>query len=124
METDILASPPRWFDLLVFRVKDWWWHSIGRRVPRLVWPGDEVDVRITFSEARLRPESGDLEAVLRQLNTGRMAEIEAMLNEIGVEFDRGRGLHGTDWEFDWSLRGPINVRFLGRAKHREKRQPA
>lgn len=122
------AKPSRRFAPLIFKARAWWWRQIGRRIPRLVWHGDEVDVRIVFTEARLRQSAfADPEAMMgdaiRQLNTGRMAEIEALLNEIGVCFDRGRGPGGTDWEFDYSLSGPVNVKFIGRAKRPELRHP-
>lgn len=118
---------PRPLELIVFRFRVWWWQNIGRRIPKVIWHGDEVDVRIVFTEARLRPRIYDsLEAMaegsLSQLGEGRMAEIEAMLNEIGVTFDRGVGPDGTDWEFDASLRGPVSVKFIGRAKKPGLRQ--
>lgn len=48
------------------------------------------------------------------LDRGHLAEIERALAEIGIEFDKGVGLGGRDWEWDWSLRGPIEIRFVGK----------
>lgn len=126
MESMAVRTPSP-LDLMVFRFRAWWRQNISRRIPKIIWHGDEVDVRIVFTEARLRQRVYDsLEAmtedVIGQLGTGRMAEIEAMLNEIGVTFDRGVGPDGTDWEFDASLRGPVSVKLIGRAKKPELRQ--
>ena len=88
-------------------------------LPYLVWHGQPAWVRVTFTEAKLPTIEGtDLQAVLAQgvaaLDRGRLAEIERSLAEIGIEFDKGAGPEGRDWEWDWSLRGPIEIRFVGK----------
>jgi hypothetical protein len=100
---------------------------LRRKLPYLVWYGDEIDVRVTFKEAKLQPiEASDPEVVLaaaqRQLNTGALAKVERGLSEIGIGFDKGAGCDGRDWEWDWSLSGPISVTFRARAKKPERRQ--
>lgn len=89
--------------------------------PRLVWPNDEVDVVVTFTAERLPAIQGeDMQAVLgeaqRELWSGPIAEIESQLSRLGVGFDKGMGPEGRDWEWDWSLCGPISVRFRRRTK--------
>ena len=91
----------------------------ARWIPYLVWQGQPVWVRITFTEAKLpHIEAASIEELGARaaafMNSGHLAMIERDLNEIGVEFDKGVGLDGRDWEWDWSLRGPMEVRFVGR----------
>ena len=83
---------------------------ISRRFPRLVWYGDEIDVRVTFKGIGV-------------LGGGFEQEFDAdrLFRDMGINFDTGCGCHGRDWEWDWSLRGPISVKFRGRAKHPERR---
>lgn len=102
------------------------WVRFSRRFPRLVWHGDEVDVRITFKEAKLPPmpfggEEHALTQAVKSLNSGALAAVERQLAEIGIGFDKGMGLEGRDWEWDWSLRGPVSVTFRGRARKAERR---
>lgn len=97
-----------------------------RFIPYLVWHGQEIDARLIWKEARLQPlqfrSIGDMAAyAAKNLNTGRMAEIEKMLSEIGVSFDKGAGPGGRDWELDWSLNGPLSVKFMRPCKTPEKR---
>jgi hypothetical protein len=39
-------------------------------------------------------------------------EIEKKFHEIGISFDTGGGCGGRDWEWDWSLKGPVKVTAL------------
>jgi hypothetical protein len=94
-----------------------WTYRLRRWIPRLVWLGDEVDVTITLTEDALR-ETG---APFSNLFSGGFYEIEKQLHNMGISFDTGCGCNGRDWEFDWSLRGPIRVKFRGRAKNPERR---
>lgn len=97
-----------------------------RWLPYLVWHGDELDVRVTFKENRLPPLSvsdmRDYQQATQVLHQGTLHECEKHLNDIGIEFDIGLGLDGRDWEWDWSLSGPISVTFQGRAGKPERRQ--
>lgn len=107
----------------------YWRERIGRKLPRLVWYGDEIDVVVTFREARLpaglifSTDGTGFDEVVHAsgLNDGALAKIESALNEIGITFDKGIGFGGRDWEWDYSLKGPISVRFRGRARKPEDR---
>jgi len=39
-------------------------------------------------------------------------EIEKKFLEIGVSFDTGAGFGRRDWEWDFSLKGPVQIRIL------------
>lgn len=45
----------------------------------------------------------------------RFYEARTILNDLGIKFDSGGDSNGDecviDWEFDWSLKGPIKVFF-------------
>jgi hypothetical protein len=96
-----------------------------RYIPHLVWWGDELDVIVTLKENKLVPieipASGDFTAVAQQLHRGTIYEIEKQFREVGITFDKGLGLDGRDWEWDFSLSGPISVRFKRRASKPERR---
>jgi hypothetical protein len=89
-----------------------------RKLPYLVWWNDELDVGVTLSQDKLDP---DAENPFRQLYSGAFAEIEKKFGEMGIGFDKGMGCEGRAWEWDWSLKGPISVRFHGRSTHPERR---
>jgi hypothetical protein len=88
-----------------------WRRRLKRWIPRLVWLGDEVDVCITFPEDPLR--EGD---EIGGLFSGGLFEIEKRLRNMGIGFDTGQGCGGRDWEWDWSLQGPMRIKFRGRAQ--------
>lgn len=92
-----------------------------RYIPYMIFYGQEVDTRVTWKENKLRPNSSFQDAQ-RLLNSGRLHEIERMIGEIGISFDKGLGFEGRDWEWDWSLNGPISVVFRGKCKTTEKRE--
>ncbi len=102
-----------------------------RRLPYLVWWNDELDVTVTFSQDKLpvieMHPSDDPAKAFKPLFSGAFADIERNLRELGIEFDKGMGFGGRDWEWDWSLKGPISVRFRGRASRphlrMEKQKP-
>lgn len=98
-----------------FTYKVWHWR-LSRWLPRLVWRGDEIDIKITFTEDPLQPgnEFGGL-------FSGGLWEIEKRLRNMGIEFDSGCGAAGRDWEWDYSLSGPVRVTFKRRAKSPGKR---
>jgi hypothetical protein len=99
------------------RIKHEVWHwRLRRWLPRLVWLGDEVDVTITFSEDTIRQDDP-----FAGLFSGGLYDIQKRLCEMGVTFDTGCGCEGRDWEFDWSLEGPVRVKFRGRARNPEHR---
>lgn len=103
------------FKQLRNRIKHWLIRQ-RRRLPYLVWWNDELDVSVTFSQDRLNPDGG-----IEQLWSGAFADIERSMGHLGIHFDKGMGAAGRDWEWDWSLEGPISVRFRGRACHPETR---
>ena len=90
-----------------------YWRRISdkarRAIPSIVWPGQEVEVVVTFSEARL-----DQANLFGGLSVGVIPDLEARLEEIGIEFDAGIGDAGHDWIWDRSLSGPITVKFMGK----------
>lgn len=90
-----------------------------RYIPRLMWHGQQVDIRITFTENRLHAAGHD--EAIGQLKNGQLPEIAKMLHELGIEFDTGLGERGRDWEWDFSLRGPVSVEFIGPCKTVERR---
>jgi len=95
---------------------------LGRKLPRLVWYDDELDVTVTFKAATL-PEGLSIEESVRELWSGPVHDLEVSMARLGIAFDKGMGPAGRDWEWDWSLRGPISVRFRRRAKKPELRCP-
>ncbi|KKM87890.1 hypothetical protein LCGC14_1264340 [marine sediment metagenome] len=81
---------------------------------------EEAEVLITF----------DLEALGKD-GLRKLFEVERLLSELGVHFDTGSGCGGRDWEFDWSLQGPVKVLFRKLVKDdpvnryvRQNRKPA
>lgn len=118
--------------LLRHRIKDWFWWNISRRLPRLVWIGDDIDVTVNFTNIRLAPDSkgvtqpdgsiawdiryeGDMEAIRRA---------ETALYQIGLSFDTGTGCSSRDWEWDYSLRGDVKLYFKQRHRgDRKAREP-
>jgi len=86
------------------------WTRFRRRLPYLVWYGDELDVGVTLKD--IAALGGDPQCAF---------EAQALLNRMGISFDTGSGCHGRDWEWDFSLRGPISVTFKSRARHPERR---
>jgi hypothetical protein len=108
------------FELFLSRAKDFAVRFRRRFIPYLVFHGQEVDVCVTWQENRLTAH--DPEQALKQLNGGHLYKIQTMMNEIGVTFDTGLGCSGRDWEWDWSLKGPVNVKFRKVCKTKEKRQ--
>jgi hypothetical protein len=125
LEPAIAIPTPAW-RIRLNRLRGWWHWKVAGKFPRLVWPGDEVDVIVTFREAKLpqaefNPADGFPASALAYLGAGRMAEIERSLGEIGITFDKGGGPGGRDWEWDYSLKGPISVRFKRRAEKPEWR---
>jgi len=97
-------------------VSEVWHFRLRRWLPRLVWLGDEIDVVVTLTEDKLfQPDP------VGALFSGGFYEIEKQLRDKGILFDTGMGAGGRDWEWDFSLRGPISVRFKGRAAKPERR---
>lgn len=97
-----------------------------RWIPALVWYGDELDVVVTFKEDKLQVASADiseatLDSAFQQLTAGHLPKIERDLADIGIGFDKGIGPNGRDWEWDYSLRGPISVQFRRKASNPESR---
>ena len=95
-----------------------------RYIPHLVWHGDEVDVCVTFKENKLpemEVEPGRMHEVVSVLHRGSFHECEKLMREVGITFDTGVGSDGRDWEWDWSLSGPISVKFRRRAARPERR---
>ena len=92
-----------------------------RRIPYLVWWGDEIDVRVVLMEDKLPAESSIDQAFSSFYGSG-IRDVEMKLYQMGVTFDTGMGYHGRDWEWDFSLSGPISVTFKGAASRPERRK--
>ncbi len=70
--------------------------------------GDEVEVEIQFDLNRIDPDKLD--------------QIRALFQEMGISFDTGTSVEKEsdedwngmtrDWEWDWSLKGPVRVKFV------------
>jgi hypothetical protein len=43
----------------------------------------------------------------------KLFQIEKLFLELGISFDTGLGFKKRDWEWDWSLQGPIKVYCMG-----------
>lgn len=92
-----------------------------RLFPYLVWHGDEVDVGVTFMQAKLAPNS-TVDEAFSAFYSGELHDVERRLMSMGIEFDTGIGFDGRDWEWDFSLSGPISVRFRSRSRNPERRR--
>lgn len=103
----------------IISVVRYWLVRQRRRLPYLVWYNDELDVSVTLSQDKLTADS--MEGAFKQFNSGAFVEVEKIFSEMGIGFDKGLGCDGRDWEWDWSLKGPISVRFRSRATKPERR---
>lgn len=115
----------RW-ELAVDLVKRRLWMWRRRYIPFLVWWGDEIDVKVTLRDNKLPSIEGAspeiaAQAALQALSRGSFYEVEKLMREVGISFDTGMGFGGRDWEWDYSLSGPISVTFKGRAQNPERR---
>ena len=119
-ETEMAGQGPAEYGLVrraLGRAKLEIWHlRLKRWLPRLVWLDDEVDVVVILSQDKLNPERA-----FEQLFSGAFHDVERIMRDMGITFDTGVGPNGRDWQWDWSLRGPISIRFCGRAKNPELR---
>jgi len=70
---------------------------------------NEVEVGIHFHTHEMTKEQ-----------LGKLFEAQKLLNEIGLGFDTGGGCGERDWEWDWSLSGPVHVTFRRMVKDNEK----
>lgn len=65
--------------------------------------GEEVEVGIHFRQPSLGKDGME-----------KLFQVESLLRELGVSFDTGGTVGGggvRDWEWDWSLKGPVRVTF-------------
>lgn len=123
------ASPPPAQPIAreMTRAERWWsafryrFMRLRRKLPYLVWWDDEVDVTVTFSQDKL-DDGMDPDGAFRRFFSGGLHEIERCLGSMGIGFDKGIGFDGRDWEWDFSLSGPISVRFRRRAMRPERRK--
>jgi hypothetical protein len=94
--------------------------KIMRKLPRLVWYGDEVDVLVTFTGDKYTPEelSGGEVVFDNHRNATKMYLniAEVAMYHAGIGFDRGYGASGRDWMLDYSVTGPMRIKFVGRNK--------
>lgn len=96
-----------------------WWNRFMYSMPRLVWPGQEVDVTIHFNGIGLSQRTGDFNEWLAEIKNAEIKnyyDAIVALNSMGVHFDTGVGLDCAEWNFDYSLSGPVKVRYVGNRK--------
>ena len=87
-------------ELMVAKMLNMWrWVKTlwARHIPSIIWRRQQVQVGIHFD--------------LSKVDMPDIFEIEKLLNKNGIHFDTGAGCGNRDWEWDWSLRGPVEVRF-------------
>lgn len=60
---------------------------------------------------------------MTDLQREKLEKIESLFHDMGIRFDTGCGFGGRDWEWDWSLKGPVKVYFkkIKRIKKNEKK---
>jgi len=46
-----------------------------------------------------------------QVDLDKLFKVEELLREMGLHFDTGASSDVRDWEWDWSLKGPVKVYF-------------
>lgn len=86
-------------------------------VPSLVWYNQEVDVNINFA----MPDEDS------KFNLDDLFTAEKNLMRYGIKFDTGagplneKGKCRRDWEWDFSLRGKVSVKFRGLCKTKDRR---
>lgn len=129
----LAITPPNKFQAIWWPIKHklqcWWLWYVWRKLPTLVWYGQDVDVTVTFSDLRLAPDcqgktnpDGSVSWDIRyEGDMETLWKAEDALKQIGLSFDKGTGHTGRDWEWDWSLRGPVKLAF--RKKHKGDRAP-
>ena len=58
----------------------------------------KIQARLQFDVSKMSVE-----------DINKLHQAQSLLNEIGVVFDTGGTSEFRDWEFDWSLKGPVKV---------------
>lgn len=84
------------------RVSSRWRYFWATVIPSLIWRRDACEVLVAFD--------------LSKVSFDQVRKAEDALAELGVHFDRGTGCGERHWEWDFSLEGPIQVRFKRRGK--------
>lgn len=46
---------------------------------------------------------------LGKVDLAKLYQIQSLFSEMGISFDTGAGFGARDWEWDWSLKGPVKV---------------
>lgn len=73
--------------------------------------GKPVQVRLEFDLTKMSPE---------QITC--VHEAQALLRKAGITFDSGTDINTRDWELDWSLKGPVSVKFVREGGPEEEKQ--
>jgi len=81
----------------MFNLRRWIKRLWIRYIPSIVWRRQQVEVGISFD--------------LNNVDRKDFFEIERLLSKNGIHFDTGAGCGKRNWEWDFSLQGPIEVRF-------------
>ena len=61
-----------------------------------------------MADKQIRPDV-NVSFDLGKINIEDLFEIERLLAKNGITFDTGSGFGKRDWQWDWSLEGPIEV---------------
>lgn len=84
-----------------------WLHgTIARHIPHIVFRQDEIEARVSFD--------------LDKIQLDKLLQVERLLAENGIYFDRGCGCGYLDWFVDYSKSGPMHITFVRKRKIREK----
>jgi len=70
-------------------------------MPRHPRQGQEAEVRLIFDLEKLGKDGFD-----------KLNKINLLFSELGITFDTGSNGKSRDWEWDWSLKGPVKVTFV------------
>ena len=71
----------------------------------------DPDAKPGISYCGLREAEVLINFDLSKIPIGKLFELEKLLSEMGISFDTGSDFKSRDWEWDWSLSGPVNVFF-------------
>ena len=110
-----------------------WLRRQRRKLPYIVWYGQEVDVRLLFpndvaylewlTEAEPLPENG-VKLKIKKKKVKPLSPVQTAagaLKEAGISFisvwPYDKKLRGAEWLLGPSLRGPMRIKFEGTTKN-------
>ncbi len=60
---------------------------------------------------------------IEKIDIHKLLEIEKLFQEIGITFDTGAGCGSRDWQWDFSLSGPVKVSQIENDETKEEKEP-